>query len=88
MFIIFFLFQIVIISVDIVLLLVCAFENIQYWQLGMVEPPPPDPTDVYPETFVTPDYEIPTDLTGERIVYVKDASVQSELDDTDSYLQV
>lgn len=80
--------QIVIISVDIVLLLVCAFENIQYWQIRMVEPAPPDPTDVYPETFITPDYEIPTDFSGERIVYVKDAGVQSELDDTDSYLQV
>ncbi|KFM58744.1 hypothetical protein X975_18746, partial [Stegodyphus mimosarum] len=82
--------QILIISVDIVLLLVCAFENIQYWQVRMVEPPPPDPTDLYPETFITPDYEIPTDLRSERIVYVKDASVQSQLDgdDGDNYLQV
>lgn len=82
--------QILIISVDIVLLLVCAFENIQYWQIRMIEPPPPDPTDDYPETFITPDYEIPTDLRGDRIVYVKDASVQSQLDgdDGDSYLQV
>ncbi|XP_042911129.1 uncharacterized protein [Parasteatoda tepidariorum] len=74
--------QIVIVSVDIVMLLVCAFENIQYWQIRMVEPPQPDPTDVYPETFISPDYE--TFEEPRKVVYVKDASVQSG----DSYLQV
>ncbi|CAL1285515.1 unnamed protein product [Larinioides sclopetarius] len=72
--------QIVIISVDIVLLLVCAFENIQYWQVRMVEPPPPDPTDLFPETFIVPDYEAETPRP-ERVVYVRDAGVQSRLDD-------
>ncbi|KAF8773848.1 hypothetical protein HNY73_016464 [Argiope bruennichi] len=72
--------QIVIISVDIVLLLVCAFENIQYWQVRMVEPPPPDPTDLFPETFIVPDYEADTPRP-ERVVYVRDAGVQSRLDD-------
>ncbi|GIY89134.1 uncharacterized protein CEXT_704971 [Caerostris extrusa] len=72
--------QIVIISVDIVLLLVCAFENIQYWQVRMVEPPPPDPTDLFPETFIVPDYEADTP-SPERVVYVRDAGVQSRLDD-------
>ncbi|XP_054716095.1 uncharacterized protein LOC129225650 [Uloborus diversus] len=82
--------QILIISVNIVLLLVCAFENIQYWQVRMIEPPPPDPTDQFPETFITPDYEIPTDFGGDRVVYVKDAGVQSQLDgyDGENYLQV
>ncbi|KAG8190659.1 hypothetical protein JTE90_001268 [Oedothorax gibbosus] len=51
--------QIVIVSVDIVLLLVCAFENIQWWQMRMTEPPPPDPADLFPETFITPDYDMP-----------------------------
>ncbi|GFU98530.1 uncharacterized protein TNCV_3653611 [Trichonephila clavipes] len=72
--------QIVIISVDIVLLLVCAFENIQYWQVRMVEAPPPDPTDLFPETFIVPDYEAETP-TPERVVYVRDAGVQSRLDE-------
>lgn len=72
--------QIIIISFDIVLLLVCAFENIQYWQQRMTEPPPRDPTDEFPETFVTPDYDLPPELKEEKIVYVKDASVQSQLD--------
>lgn len=72
--------QIIIISFDIVLLLVCAFENIQFWQQRMTEPPPRDPTDEFPETFVTPDYDLPPELREEKIVYVKDASVQSQLD--------